>query len=101
MSRATIKDPMLHAAAEGLTDADHLRWLSYADDELARLRDAVRLPTPRGYNAGLPDYEVVVSAKARGMIRDVENRCGGRLSPNDFRAWAEVIDGVLREAGVC
>jgi hypothetical protein len=55
MSRADLRDPMLHAAAEGM-GPDHLRWLSYADEELHRLREAAALPTPTGYAAGRPQY---------------------------------------------
>ncbi len=57
MSRSSIKDPMLHAAAEVLYEhPDHLRWLSYADDEMARLRELCGLPTPTGYAQGVPNY---------------------------------------------
>ena len=52
-----LTDPMLHAAAEALRDhPDHLRWLSYADDEMTRLRDLCGLSTPTGYAQGKPNY---------------------------------------------
>lgn len=92
-----IIDPMLQAAAEGMRP-DHLRWLSYADAELARLRDAMNLPTPNGYSVGLPNYETGASERAQQMVRDVELRMAGRFSPSDRIAVAEVLDDILKEA---
>lgn len=98
MNRSAIKDPMLHAAAEGIASHDHLRWLSYADDELRRLRERLGLPTPTGYAQGLPNYAIPASARAVKIVTEVEERAGGRFSPNDRRAVAEVIDELLAEA---
>lgn len=53
----SLTDPMLFAASEALREhPDHLRWLSYADTELARLRDLCGLATPTGYAQGKPNY---------------------------------------------
>jgi hypothetical protein len=51
-------DPMLRAvAASPSRDADALRWLGYADQELKRLREQLGLPTSPGYALGLPQYD--------------------------------------------
>lgn len=97
VDRSNLKDPMLHTAAEGIASPDHLRWLSYADDELARLRERLDLPTPSGYSQGIPNYLVSSSAKARSMVAQVEERMGGRFAPDARRAWAEVLDEILSE----
>ena len=98
MNRQRIKDPMLQAAAEGIASDDHLRWLSYADDELARLRDRLDLPTPSGYSQGLPNYTAQVSTKACAIVADIEQRAGGVFASRDRFAIAEVIDELLTEA---
>ena len=50
-------DPMLRAVAASPTrDADALRWLGYADQELKRLREELRLPPSPGYALGRPQY---------------------------------------------
>jgi hypothetical protein len=53
-------DPMLRAAAAGLSDeihrADTLRWMGYADQELTRLRQLLDLDGQPGYASGRPRY---------------------------------------------
>jgi hypothetical protein len=98
MSRTGIKDPMLFAASEGIASPDHLRWLSYADAELARLRERLGLPTPKGYNNGEPNYSTEASAEAVRLVFDIERRANGQFRPDDRRAVAEVIDEILTEA---
>jgi hypothetical protein len=91
-----MKDPMLQAAAEALRDhPDHLRWMSYADDELARLRERAGLPTPNGYAQGMPQYPTPTSAKAQDIRRQVESRMGGRFSPGDRLAVESVLDEIF------
>lgn len=89
-----IQDPMLAAAAEGIASPDHLRRLGYADQELASLRTRLGLSTPTGYAGGAPVYAPVASAWARQTVAEVERRAGGRFSPDDRRAIAEVLDEV-------
>lgn len=79
MGRSDLRDPMLHAAAEGM-GPDHLRWLSYADDELHRLRVALGLSTPTGYAAGRPSYP---SVQSYGDLT-LADRDNDELK---FRAW--------------
>lgn len=100
MSRAEIKDPMLHAAAEGIASDDHLRWLVYADRELHRLRERLELPTPTSYSMGQPNYEAAAgtSERAQKMRAAVERRMSGRFSPNDRIAVEQVFDEVFAEA---
>lgn len=93
-----LRDPMLAAAAEGIASHDHLRWLTYADDELHRLRERLDLPTPTGYSQGRPNYACEASAPARALVEEVESRMGGRFSSNDFRAVASVIEDILAQA---
>lgn len=101
INRSDLKDPMLHAAAEGIASPDHLRLLSYADDELARLRDRLNLPTPSSYSQGRPNYAINASPKALMMVAAVEERSGGRFAPSDARAIAEVFDEVLTAVEGC
>ena len=95
MSRSEVKDPMLHAAAEGIASDDHLRWLIYADRELHRLRERVGLPTPTGYSVGLPNYGTESSARAREIRAQVERACLGRFSPMDRIAVEQVLDEII------
>jgi hypothetical protein len=65
-------DPMLRAAsgqAEGL-DADTLRWMGYADQELSRLRAILDLPRCPGYAQGRPQYAEACQ-RCGGTGRDV------------------------------
>lgn len=52
-------DPMLLAATAAWTNArfDALRWMGYADQELARLREELGLPTKPPYAVGRPTYD--------------------------------------------
>ncbi len=91
-----MKDPMLQAAAEALRDhPDHLRWMSYADDEMARLRDLAGLPVPEGYAGGLPQYPPAASKRAQDIRRQVERRMAGCLSPTDRHVVESVLDDIL------
>lgn len=104
MTRAQIKDPMLHAAAEVLVGEhpDHMRWLRYADEELARLRGLCGLPTPTGYSLGKPDYPPVsaYSAQAQEIRRAVEERMNGRFSLFDRAAVESVLDEILADSTI-
>lgn len=95
-----LTDPMLQAAAEGIASPDHLRWMQYADEELARLRDRCDLPTPSGYSCGLPNYDTAASSKARMIVAEVEQSMHGRFSPSDRVAVTEVIDKIITDAGL-
>ena len=92
-------DPMLNAAAEALLGhPDHLRWLSYADAEMKRLRDGLGLPTPAGYSGGMPNYATDASPRAQELRGEVERRLGGRLSPTHRVAVESVLDEIIAEA---
>lgn len=95
--RSEIKDPMLHAASEGVASDDHLRWLVYADRELHRLREMLSLPTPTGYSMGRPNYGHGTSQRAQEIRAEVERVMFGRFSPADRVAVEQVLDGVLAE----
>ncbi len=93
-----LTDPMLAAAAEALRDhPDHLRWLGYADHELARLRGVCGLPAPAGYSGGLPNYPPAGTARAQQIRSEVEKRMNGRFSPNDRIALESVLDELLAD----
>ncbi len=96
-----MKDPMLQAAAEALRDhPDHMRWMSYADDELARLRGVCGLSTPAGYSQGKPNYPPTASQRAQEIRRAVEERMNGRFSQTDREAVESVLDDILIEHGI-
>ncbi len=96
-----MKDPMLQAAAEALRDhPDHMRWMSYADDELARLRGVCNLPPPDGYSQGVPNYPTTSSERAQEIRRAVEERMNGRFSLTDRAAVESVLDDILIEHGI-
>lgn len=97
--REQIKDPMLHAAAEALREhPDHMRWLSYADAEMQRLRDLAGLPTPTGYAQGEPVYpphervthgrHCTCSACARENWANAELSCCGMHGPSCPQVYA-------------
>lgn len=95
MTRSEIRDPMLHAAAEGIASPDHLAWLTYADRELHRLREQVGLPTPSSYSMGRPNYDAGTSPQAQKLRADVERVMSGRFSPSDRVAVEQVLDEVI------
>lgn len=97
MGRQDLKDPMLHAAAEGIASDDHLRWMEYADQELARLRQRLGLPNPTGYSCGLPNYDVSGSERAQHVRREVERAMRGQFSPTDRVAVERVLDEIFAE----
>lgn len=93
-----MKDPMLQAAAEALRDhPDHLRWMSYADDDLDRLRALLGLPRPSGYNCGSPTYPSPASDQAKQMRAQIETRMEGRFPPSDRVAVEAVLDEIIAE----
>jgi hypothetical protein len=95
-----MRDPMLQAAAEVLRDhPDHMRWMSYADDEMARLRDGLGLPTPTGYALGMPNYPAP-SSRAREIREEVERRMGGAFSQRDAHVVESVLEEIIDESGV-
>lgn len=66
-------DPMLRAAAaeaRGL-GADTLRWMGYADQELAHLRRSLSLPLHPGYAAGRPQYKGNVVERVAQVMHEV------------------------------
>lgn len=99
MTRQDITDPMLQAAAEGIASDDHLRWLSYADRELRRLRDLLGLPTPAGYSNGEPAYDSGASARARQLRVRTETLMAAPLAPTARVAVERAFDTLLDEQG--
>jgi hypothetical protein len=97
MSRGSLRDPMLRAAAEGVQGVDYLRWLGYADDEMARLRDRLGLPVPSGYSQGKPNYQTA-SNRAQAIREEVERRMGGTFLARDREAIESVVEELITEA---
>ncbi len=90
---AALTDPMLCAAAEALRGhPDHLRWLEYADAEMARLRLICGLPIPSGYSQGVPNYEVPSSGRAKELRSYAEQRAGRCFSAVDREAVERALD---------
>ncbi len=107
----TLQDPMLHAASEALREhPDHLRWLGYADAEMARLRGLLDL-TCTGYAAGEAQYTAppalrlteqtnvdiagVIDALERVLagLDDARKRLGLRFS------YEDAVRSVLADSG--
>lgn len=74
-------DPMLRAAAAeaGGLGADTLRWMGYADQELARLRRYEGLPLRPGYALGRPQYKRDEATVERPLLDERRYALGGDL----------------------